>query len=170
MPRLMSQGIVKNFVLACVCALECGMDATNIQRRINLWKPSKWRGEIIATPARTYFADCYNANFIAFTNSLAQFDRSFPHGNRLFVIGALIRCEVGNGVIGDNATLFKSLPLRENDGVIVLGEPENFSMDTIGCNWKVFPSASQAMETVTNFHGVVYLKGHRTYGLESLIC
>ncbi|MDR2603572.1 MAG: hypothetical protein LBC11_03370 [Puniceicoccales bacterium] len=169
MPHLMSQGIVKNFVLACICALECGIDATNIQKRINLWKPSKWRGEIIATTPRTYFADCYNANSIAFANSLAQFDRLFPHGNRLFIIGALIRCEVGNGVIGDNAILFKSLPLRENDGVIVIGEPTNFSMDAINCNWKVFPSASQAMEAVTSFHGVVYLKGHRIYGLESLI-
>ncbi|MDR2628410.1 MAG: hypothetical protein LBC30_00175 [Puniceicoccales bacterium] len=170
MPHLMSQGIVKNFVLACICALECGIDAANIQKRINLWKPSKWRGEIIATQTRTYFADCYNANAIAFANSLAQFDRLFPHGNRLFVIGALIRCEVGDGVIGDNATLFKILPLRENDGVIVIGEPANFSMDAINCNWKVFPLASQAMETVTNFHGIVYLKGHRIYKLESLIC
>ncbi|MDR2776513.1 MAG: hypothetical protein LBB17_00495 [Puniceicoccales bacterium] len=170
MPHPMSQGIVKNFVLACICALECGIDATNIQKRINLWKPSKWRGEIIKTPTRTYFADCYNANSIAFANSLAQFDRLFPHGDRLFVIGALIRCEVGNGVIDDNAILLKNLPLRENDGVIVIGEPANFSMDAINCNWKVFPSTSQAMETVTNFHGIVYLKGHRIYKLESLIC
>ncbi|MDR2432312.1 MAG: UDP-N-acetylmuramoyl-tripeptide--D-alanyl-D-alanine ligase [Puniceicoccales bacterium] len=170
MPHLMSQGIVKNFVLACICALECGIDAASIQKRINLWKPSKWRGEIMATPTRTYFVDCYNANSIAFANSVAQFDRLFPHGNRLFVIGALIRYEVGNGVIGDNTALFKSLPLRENDGVIIIGEPTNFSMDIINCNWKVFPSASQAMEAVTDFHGVVYLKGHRTYGLESLIC
>ncbi|MDR1232654.1 MAG: hypothetical protein LBJ75_00080 [Puniceicoccales bacterium] len=170
MPHLMSQGIVKNFVLACICALECGVDAANIQKRINLWKPSKWRGEIIATPARTYFADCYNANAIAFANSLAHFDRLFPHGNRLFVIGALIRCEVGNGVIGDNAALFKNLPLRENDRVIIVGESANFSMDAVNRNWKVLPSASQAMETVTNFHGIVYLKGHRVYKLESLIC
>ncbi|MDR0742684.1 MAG: hypothetical protein LBE98_04455 [Puniceicoccales bacterium] len=170
MPHSMSQGIVKNFVLACICTLECGIDASNIQKRINLWKPSKWRGEIIATTTRTYFADCYNANSIAFANSLAHFDRLFPHGNRLFVIGALIRCEVGNGVIGDNTTLLKSLPLRENDEVIVVGEPANFSMNAINRNWKVFSSASQAMEVVTNFRGVVYLKGHRIYKLESLIC
>ncbi|MDR1528152.1 MAG: hypothetical protein LBS22_01015 [Puniceicoccales bacterium] len=170
MPRLMSSGVAKDFVLACICALECGISPANIQRRISLWKPSKWRGEIIATSTKTYFADCYNANSVAFVNSLAQFDRLFPHGSRLFVIGALIYCEIGNGVIGDNATLFKSLPLRENDGVIVIGDSTNFSMDAINCDWKVFPSTSQAMEVVTNFHGVVYLKGHRTYKLESLIC
>ncbi|MDR1890700.1 MAG: hypothetical protein LBQ23_00740 [Puniceicoccales bacterium] len=168
MPRLMSSGTAQDFVLACICALECGVSSANIRERISQWKPSKWRGEIIKTSTRTYFADCYNANLTAFLNSLSQFDRLFPHGNRLFVVGALKHEEVGSGVIDDNATVFKNLPLRENDRVAIIGESMEFSMD--GIDWLIFPSTLEAMEVVTNFRGVVYLKGHRHYGLERLIC
>ncbi|MDR2779133.1 MAG: hypothetical protein LBB16_02500 [Puniceicoccales bacterium] len=169
-PHLMSLGIVKDFVLACICALECGIGSANIQSRISLWQPSKWRGEIIKTSTKTYFADCYNANVVAFIDSLFQFDRLFPHGDRLFVIGALRYDEVGSDVTEDNARIFKNLPLRKNDRVIIIGEAMDFSTANMDRQWNTFSLTLEAREEVANFHGVVYLKGHRHYRLENLMC
>jgi len=119
------------------------------------------------TENRTYFVDCYNANVPAFIDSLSQFDRLFPYGNRLFVIGALRYSEIGADVVGENEMVFQSLPIREYDRVIVIGEEEDFSVDSIKCNWiRIFRSTLEAIEDVRKFKGVRFLKGHRYYKLE----
>ncbi|MDR1414087.1 MAG: Mur ligase domain-containing protein [Puniceicoccales bacterium] len=170
MPPLMSLGGAKNFALACICAMKCGIGAEFIGKKIIQWKPSKWRGEIISKDNRTYFADCYNANPTALADSLAQFDRLFPHGKRLFVLGTLRSCEMGEEVEKENHAFFSSLPLRENDAVWIVGENAHQFSNMVKCDSvRAFSSAAETMDGVKNFSGVVYIKGHRYYKLENLI-
>jgi UDP-N-acetylmuramoyl-tripeptide--D-alanyl-D-alanine ligase len=170
MPPLMSRGIAKNFASACVCAIKCGIDAKTIGEKIAQWQPSKWRGEIIIKKNKTYFADCYNANPVALVDSLAQFDKLFPRGKRLFVIGVLRACEMGKEVLEENSAIFNNLPLRGGDEVCLIGENADRFCSSVKCNLvRAFSSAEDAVDSVENFSGIVYLKGHRYYKLESLI-
>jgi hypothetical protein len=118
----MSMRIVKNFVIVFICALQCCISPIDIQRLIDRWKTSKWCGEIIKISISIYFADCYNDNPITFTDSLSQFDRLFPHVNRLFIIGFLRYDEMWIDIVKNNIRIFKNLPLCENDIIIVIGE------------------------------------------------
>jgi UDP-N-acetylmuramyl pentapeptide synthase len=123
------------------------------------------------TENRTYFVDCYNANVPAFIDSLSQFDRLFPYGNRLFVIETLRYSEIGADVLGENEMVFQSLSIREYDRVIVIGEEEDFSVDGIKCNWIcIFHSTLETLEDITKFKGVAFLKGYRYSKLENLVC
>jgi UDP-N-acetylmuramoyl-tripeptide--D-alanyl-D-alanine ligase len=170
MPKLMSFGAAKDFALACVCAMKCGVNADEIRSRIAKWKPSKWRGEIIEIEHRTYFADCYNANPTAMADSLIHFDRLFPRGDRLFVIGEFRESELGSCADEGNEVLFQNLPLRHGDRVIIVGENGKKWQRKIPCEYvRTFPSTMEAATEIENFSGVVYLKGHRYYGLENLI-
>ncbi|MDR2737914.1 MAG: hypothetical protein LBB18_03175 [Puniceicoccales bacterium] len=169
-PRLMSTGVAENFALACVCARKFGVDSKKIQEKIAGWTPAKWRGEIVRTRERVYFADCYNANLAALMDSLVQFDKLFPHGGRLFVIGTLMEKELGETAENANRTVCEILPIRASDAVVIVGENADRFLGKISCSSKkFFQSVREAREIVEKFSGVVYLKGHRHYKLENLI-
>jgi hypothetical protein len=54
--------------------------------------------------------------------------------------------EIGADLIGENEMFFKSLPVREYDRVFVIGEEEDFSVDSIKCNWIcIFRSTLEAI-------------------------
>jgi UDP-N-acetylmuramyl pentapeptide synthase len=170
MPPSMGRGGAKDFVLACTCALGCGIGADTIREKISQWRPSRWRGEIVEAGGRTFFADCFNANPVALADSLENFDRLFPHGGRLFVVGLFTEEGLGDGAPQENALLCGGLPIRPGDRVILLGDGAERFIDRIECpDRSAFPTATAALAAVKDFRGVVYLKGHRSYGLENLI-
>jgi UDP-N-acetylmuramyl pentapeptide synthase len=170
LPHSMSLGTVKNFFLACVCAMKCGVTAEEIQSSILRWTPPKWRGEIITRPQRTYFVDCYNANLVSFLDSLPHFDRLFPGGGRLFVVGELKSSGAGETTAKENEIVLKSLPIRKGDIVVVIGENAEKLANEVPCEYSQgFSTTNEAINCINDFSGTVYLKGHRCYGLENLI-
>jgi UDP-N-acetylmuramyl pentapeptide synthase len=123
------------------------------------------------TENRTYFVDCYKANVPTFIDFLSQFDRLFLYENRLSVIGALRYSEMRADIVRENETVFQSLSTREYHRVIVISEEEDFSVDSIKCNWiRIFHSTLETLEDILKFKGVIFLKGHRYYKLENLVC
>ncbi|MDR1595642.1 MAG: hypothetical protein LBR91_01805 [Puniceicoccales bacterium] len=170
LPNSMSRGTAKNFILACVCAMKLGVSVELVRERILQWRPAKWRGEIIVSGNKTYFADCYNANPIAMADSLEHFDRLFPNCGRMFVIGALKTSEIGASVDDENEKIFQNLPIRNNDTVVIVGENSPRLRKNIKSNDVIaVQTTANAMKYVKNFSGVVYLKGHRSYELEKLL-
>jgi UDP-N-acetylmuramyl pentapeptide synthase len=150
--------------------MKLGIAGKKIQERISKWVPAKLRGEIIKTENRTYFADCYNASLVSFLDSLKHFDRLFPAGGRLFVIGTLKDKAMGDAAAGGNDSVCKNLPIRENDGVIIIGEGADELRSAVKCrNAWFLQSTNEAGKIVKNFSGIVYIKGHHDYNLKDLI-
>jgi UDP-N-acetylmuramoyl-tripeptide--D-alanyl-D-alanine ligase len=169
-PRMMSPGTIKDFALACLCALRCGVQPEAIGKRIARWEPTPMRGEIVKSGERTYFMDCYNANPTSFRDSCEHFDRLFPHGNRLLIIGALMEEEIGPTAADENAALLENFPVRRGDCVIIIGDGvEQLAKKVCRCHSRAFALAEEARHVVESFRGVVYLKGHRHYRLETLV-
>ena len=170
LPKSMSLGTIQDFILACTCALQCGITPDKIQEKIATWQPTHLRGEIIHKGHRTYFADCYNANFVALLDSLRHFDYLFPNNHRLFVIGTLKSEEIGPTAMTQNLSILKSIPLRDGDRVFLVGEDSQMYAQKSGIsNISAFDSYNEALTDVEKFSGTVYIKGHRSYTLERLI-
>jgi UDP-N-acetylmuramoyl-tripeptide--D-alanyl-D-alanine ligase len=175
-PHLMSGGMVKNLVLALAFALLSGETLANIAARLQNWRPGAMRGEISTVNGRTFFSDCYNANPAAFLDSLKNFDRLFPQGNRLFVVGSFGDLELGKCRADENIRLGQSIPVRSGDRVVIVGEcGGEVQAGLLGTSPHAkgvhcLEKTEQAREFIQAHRGAVYLKGHRAYRLETLIC
>jgi UDP-N-acetylmuramoyl-tripeptide--D-alanyl-D-alanine ligase len=174
-PHLMSDGTAKNLVLATTYALFNGETASNIAERLHRWQPSPLRGAISQINGRTFFADCYNANSVAFSDSLQNFDRLFPNGNRLFIIGSFADRELGKYSIEENVKLGQNIPLRSGDVVVIIGERAKevkaglLRASPNAKNIHCLDKSKRAREFVQSHRGVIYLKGHGIYHLDKLI-
>ena len=170
MPPLMSFGVAQNFMLAATCVMYCGVSAIDIQNRISSWAPYKMRGEVVAVGDRNYFIDCYNANPVSFVDSLLNFNRLFNTNNRLFILGALTRYEVGDDFVDENCKILRLNIFKPDDQVILIGESADKIVQASGME-RVIPvhAANEALRFIENFKGDVYIKGHRSYKLEQLI-
>jgi UDP-N-acetylmuramoyl-tripeptide--D-alanyl-D-alanine ligase len=174
-PNLMSTGIVKNLVLALTYALLAGVNCGDIRARLREWQPSPMRGTLEEINGRTFFADCYNANPTAFLDSLSHFDRLFPSGNRLFVVGSLSDRELGKYSAEENIRLGQNIPARGSDVVLAIGEhadkvkvgllKASVPIENIHC----LEDTERARKFIGTHGGPVYLKGHGIYHLEKLI-
>lgn len=175
-PHPMSDGTVRNLILAATYALLIGETSASISARLQNWQPSALRGSLLTAGDRTFFADCYNANPAAFLDSLRNFDRLFPGGNRLFVIGSLGDLELGKYSNEENIQLGRNIPFRAGDAAILIGEQaDNVRIGLL----QMFPSAAknvhclrtaeEARSFIRAHRGVVYVKGHHFYRLDKLI-
>ena len=174
-PHLMSDGIIENLTLAISCAQQLGKTIYEITEKIALWTTTKLRGELIKRGQRIFFVDCYNANDISFFDSIKNFNRILPHSPRLFVIGALKESEIGENVGKVNFKIGQFLQLQQEDKVILIGtESEPIKEGLLSCRTKLkqiltFRDKEDSKPIIEDFVGPVYLKGHRSYALETLI-
>jgi UDP-N-acetylmuramoyl-tripeptide--D-alanyl-D-alanine ligase len=175
-PNTMSAGTVKNLILALTYALSIGAESDCIGERLLEWQPSPMRGSLEMINGRTFFVDCYNANPTSFLDSLNNFDRLFRAGHRLFVVGSFIDAELGGYSIEENIRLGQNIPAHDGDTVISIGEHADMVRAGLleaslpAGNILCLQNTSQAREFVQAHSGTVYLKGHRIYHLEELIC
>ncbi|MDR3273822.1 MAG: hypothetical protein LBS87_00605 [Puniceicoccales bacterium] len=174
-PHLMSDGTVKNLVLAATYALLNGETSDSINTRLGNWQPSNIRGTISTVNGRTFFADCYNANPAAFLDSLKNFDRLFPNENRLLIVGSFTDRELGKYSIEENIRLGQNIPVRGGDTVVLLGEHASEIKAGLSetspeiKNVHCLEKTEEAQKFIREHRGVIYLKGHGIYHLEALI-
>lgn len=173
-PFNMSSGMVQNLVLAATYAIFSGISSNVLQSRLSTWQPSNMRGQIIKTDKRVFYADCYNANFASFKDSLENFNRLFPRSGRLFIIGCLDEHETGDDCEFENYKLGQMLPLMPNDTVFLVGEhSEAVKRGMLDKKLSFICTCVQNPPNLAGelnkFEGVVYIKGHHFYRFESLI-
>lgn len=174
-PNPMSIGTINDLSLAIHCAQHLGISDEIIQKRLKKWAPYKLRGEIIEKGGKIFYADCYNANDASFFDSLENFHRLYGQNNNLFIIGALKESEIGIVSHQTNFKIGQFIHLKPNDIAILIGEsaPEIAKgLTESGANIsqvKILYTKQQAIEIIENFSGTVYLKGHHSYALETLL-
>ena len=166
-----SDGMAQNAALALCAALWLGVPRDMIQARLTAWSPAKLRGELRREGGRLLYLDCYNANPAAMTDALATFDALAPPGEpRLFVLGGME--ELGAGADGYHRALGRSLHLRPQDFLFVIGDHAGavrsaaLESGNRPAQIAVVTSLEPVAERLAEFRGAVFLKGSRRWQLE----
>jgi UDP-N-acetylmuramoyl-tripeptide--D-alanyl-D-alanine ligase len=172
--RRVSRGMAQNAALAIVLASELGATDVAIQQALENWQAAKWRGEFRREAGRLLYLDFYNANPASMEDALETFYAIAPENEpRLLVLGCME--ELGPEAHLHHLNLGRSLQLRPQDqayviggeaaavvaGAIEAGTPAERikSVDALG------PVAAE----IAAFHGAVFVKGSRRYGLEKVL-
>ncbi|WOO43548.1 UDP-N-acetylmuramoyl-tripeptide--D-alanyl-D-alanine ligase [Rubellicoccus peritrichatus] len=169
-----SPGLVSDAVLAITATRLCGISEKDIQVRLKQWKLGKHRGDWINLGQCLIYDDCYNANPSSIAEALAAFvSRSANEQSRLFILGGMK--ELGDESQALHEKVGRNLPVREEDRVVFIGnEAEGYLTGLKASGFpvssvEVFATALDAVDSVKNFCGSVFLKGSRAYALEQLL-
>lgn len=166
----LSEGLARNAALALVAARLLGVPAAELAAVSAGWSAPAGRGSVHADGARSFYVDCYNASPASLLDAAAAFDRLFPAGPRLFVLGGM--AELGP----DSARLHRDcgarLPLRAGDHVVAFGGDAPSILAGIALAG-VRTTATDTLEAVTALvtahQGAVFLKGSRAFALERVL-
>jgi UDP-N-acetylmuramoyl-tripeptide--D-alanyl-D-alanine ligase len=172
--RRVSQGMAENAGLAILLASELGVTDDAIQRSLDDWQPSKWRGEFRHDGQRLLYLDFYNANPASMADALDAFASIVPADEpRLYVLGCME--ELGDETVRHHRELGRRLRLRPQDRAFVIGgqavdvvagvADAGGSTDHIEIASSLAPVAAQ----VAAFRGAVFIKGSRRYELEKAL-
>jgi UDP-N-acetylmuramoyl-tripeptide--D-alanyl-D-alanine ligase len=172
--RRVSRGMAQNAALAVVLASELGITDEQIQRKLALWQPAKWRGELRAEAGRTLYLDFYNANPASMADALENFISSVPATEpRVFVLGCME--ELGPETSVYHRQLGEALRLRPQDHVFVIGS----EAESVRAGAREKGASAEQVEVVSSlepvrayiaaFRGAVFVKGSRRYQLENAL-
>jgi UDP-N-acetylmuramoyl-tripeptide--D-alanyl-D-alanine ligase len=172
--RRVSRGMAQNAALAILLASELGVTDDAIQRALEDWQPSKWRGEFRHDGQRLLYLDFYNANPASMIDALDSFASIVPADeSRLYVLGCM---EVlGVEAASYHRELGNRLRLRPQDRAFVIGghavdvvagvADAGFSTENIEIVNTLAPVAAHIAE----FRGAIFMKGSRRYELEKAL-
>ena len=171
-----SEGICVNAALAIVAARQLGVSDAEIRERLAMWEPPSDRGRIATLGAQTFYIDCYNANPASMRDAIAAFDRSMPAEQaRCYVLGAMN--ELGGDAAALHLEVARALHLRGQDRACFVG-PDAFTQAyydgalQAGCNPTQLTrcdAVEKIKSIVAEFSGALFLKGSRSYALETLL-
>lgn len=169
--RRMTDGMAQNAALALTAALHLGVTPATLQARLAAWTPAPLRGEIRHEDGRLLYLDCYNANPASMADALAMFHAIAPPAEpRLYVLGCME--ELGPDSAAHHRALGRSLNLREDDRLLVIGTQANEVCAGVleqGDFTRQIQIVS-ALETIAvglaEWRGAVFMKGSRRYQLE----
>jgi UDP-N-acetylmuramoyl-tripeptide--D-alanyl-D-alanine ligase len=172
--RRVSGGMAQNAALALALASELGVDDARLQSRLADWQPSKWRGELRTSGEAIVYADFYNANPASMADAMAAFAglvrAELP---RVYVLGCME--ELGAGSAGYHRQLGRSLLLRPDDFLFVLGDQAESVRAGLLENGND-PARVAAVDDLApvrarlaGFKGAVFLKASRRYQLETVL-
>jgi UDP-N-acetylmuramoyl-tripeptide--D-alanyl-D-alanine ligase len=172
--RRVSRGMAQNAALAIVLASELGMMDSKIQQALENWQSAKWRGEFRRESGRLLYLDFYNANPASMEDALETFFAIAPDDEpRLLVLGCME--ELGPDAALHHLQLGRSLKLRPQDRAYVIGG-EATSVVAGALEAGVSRECIQSVDSldsvaaeVAGFHGAVFVKGSRRYGLEKVL-
>jgi UDP-N-acetylmuramoyl-tripeptide--D-alanyl-D-alanine ligase len=124
---------------------------------------------------RLLYLDCYNANPASMADALAAFESIAPVTEpRLFVIGCM--AELGVEAAAHHRALGRSLHLRENDQLFVIGENAHDVcagvLDQGGDHTRrmqIVASLEPVAAFLADWRGSVFVKGSRRYQLEKIL-
>ena len=165
----------KTFACMIGVALQEGVSCDDIQARLLQWKPLPNRGAWKVVHDRHYFVDCYNANPMAFENSLQQLMREQPHLPPVcYVIGSML--ELGKNAAMFHRPLAHCFRIRPEDvfaciGICADALREGFlEQGAQPSQVFTFSTTDEARAWITNLpHRYFYLKGSTAYHLEKLV-
>ncbi|MBI5380286.1 MAG: UDP-N-acetylmuramoyl-tripeptide--D-alanyl-D-alanine ligase [Opitutae bacterium] len=172
--RRISAGMAQNATLAICTALWLGVSPADIQQRLEHWQPVQWRGELRRAADRLLYLDFYNANPASMADAVDTFCALTPvEQPRLFVLGCME--ELGSDAARYHRELGRSLPVRADDRVIVIGgEAASVAAgarEQGGRDGQI--EVVTALEPVTariaGWRGSVFVKGSRRYQLEKTL-
>ncbi len=179
LPFLLGERTAQTFAQVLGVALKLGVSAYQLQERLLLWQPYIQRGTWVERDERKIFVDCYNANPVAFTDSLERFYRELDALNAsgvavCYCIGSML--ELGEKSVAFHQNLAKNFRIQSNDCFILIGTYKEALQD--GFKEAGVPSshiylADDTAEIQELFKQIpckfVYLKGSHRYHLENLI-
>lgn len=172
--RRVSRGMAQNAALAIVLASELGVTDDLIQQALENWQSAKWRGEFRREGGRLLYLDFYNANPASMADALETFFAVAPDNEpRLLMLGCME--ELGPDASLHHRQLGQSLKLRQQDRAYVIGGEASLVVegaleagiprDRIQC----VDSLETVAAEIEAFHGAVFVKGSRRYGLEKVL-
>lgn len=172
--RRVSSGMAQNAALALALASELGVADTELQRRLEAWQPSKWRGELRRVGEARVYCDFYNANPASMADSVAAFAGLTAEGEpRLYVLGCME--ELGPQAADYHRQLGRLLHLRPGDRLFAIGAEAAALRDGLLENGndpaqiEVVTDLAPVRARLAGFKGAVFLKGSRRYQLETVL-
>ena len=172
--RRVSDGQAQNAVLAICAALWLGVAREEIQERLGRWTPGQLRGEIRREDGRLLYLDCYNANPASMADALAAFAGIAPAREpRLYIIGCM--AELGAEAPAHHRALGRSIELRENDQLLVIGDNAHdvcagaLERGDVTRQIQIVSSLEPMASAFAEWHGAVFVKGSRRYRLEKIL-
>ncbi|MES2697881.1 MAG: UDP-N-acetylmuramoyl-tripeptide--D-alanyl-D-alanine ligase [Verrucomicrobiota bacterium] len=172
--RRVTDGQAQNAALAICAALWLGVSRDLIQQRLASWKPGKLRGEIREENGRLLYLDCYNANPASMDDALRTFEAVAPAREpRLYLLGCM--AELGPEAPAYHRALGRSLNLRENDFVMIIGDNAHdvfagvIERGEFTRQIQIVATLEPMSSTFAEWHGAVFLKGSRRYQLEKVL-
>ena len=167
-------GLASNAALALAAAYSMGRTADQLRKALTRYRPSQMRNEWRSVAGRRVYLDCYNANPLSMSDSLATFLAETSDGNpRLFLVGCME--ELGDESPRWHEHLGYRFPLRKVDFLLVIGSEASSvlrGMEKAGSdqgNCFEIGSVEEAKVHLDGFAGSVFLKGSRRYRLESAL-
>ena len=169
----LSEGVIRNMVLACVAGWKLGVSDEEIFERLPQYCPSGLRGSNLVGRGRSYVVDCYNANPASMVDSVNYFTLKFRNQPKLLVLG-------GMNELGEKSQFLhfetgKSIHLDVNDRAILIGGHTREMAKGMVSNGArldqlvVLEDAEDGRSLIEEFNGPVLLKGSRSFRLEELV-
>ena len=168
-----SEGMIRNMVLACVVAWKLGVSDQEICERLPQYRPSGLRGSCLVGRGCSYVLDCYNANPSSMLDSIQFFFEKYRKQAKLLVLGGMN--ELGDLSQELHIQTGRSINLAPTDQAIIIGEYAKELADGMIENGasneqiSILNDTESARPLIEDFKGVVLLKGSRSYQLEELI-
>ena len=167
----------KTFANLLWIAIQEGIPPAVLQSRLEQWHPMDNRGAWHIDPKThcRYFVDCYNANPVAFKNSLQQFYREKPTDSPVcYIIGSML--ELGEKSAFYHTSVTQYLRVNPQDCFVCIGTFAKVLQDGIlqqgakSSQIYTFDQTAQAYTLIRSLQMLCfYLKGSRFYQLEQLI-
>jgi UDP-N-acetylmuramoyl-tripeptide--D-alanyl-D-alanine ligase len=172
--RRVTRGMAQNAALAIVLASEMGVTDEVMQRALESWQAAKWRGEFRREGSRLLYLDLYNASPASMADALETFYAIAPENEpRLFVLGCME--ELGPDSAAHHRALGGALQLRAQDKAFVIGGEAAavvagaLDAGTPESRISFVDSLEHVAAEIAAFHGAVFMKGSRRYGLEKAL-
>lgn len=171
--RRISNGMARNMVLALLMGMELGLDAYQLQTRLEAWETAELRCQRDLVGELDVFVDCYNANPASMRDSLEFFNATTPAEKpRYYVIGGMK--ELGEYSEEYHRELGRSFKLRSVDRLFLTGEESAGFLAGFRAagrdddNVQLFKTPDEVVKELRLLDGSVFLKGSRSYALESI--
>ena len=168
-----SDGMARNMVLSLLLGLELGLDAHELQNRLEAWGPSDMRCERDRVGELDIFIDCYNANPTSMRDSLEYFRSTTPEDKpRYYVIGGMK--ELGEYTEEYHKELGRSFKLRSIDRLFLTGREVPGFLSGFRAAGRddehvsVFDDDRVVVTELKGLEGSLFLKGSRAYALEKI--
>lgn len=157
----------ENVLAACCVGFYLNVDAENIVKAINHYKPANNRSQLIYTGRNTIYMDAYNANPTSMVKSIDEFLR-FKNEKKLVILGEMR--ELGDSSSDEHHSLVTYLKKLQVKSVFCVGKAfKKHAKDAGFIYFETTDDLSGLLLSEPLEGYFVFLKGSRSNQLEKLI-